>query len=194
MSAINFGDSEYEGGKTIFNNGQAGVANNVTLEVVKKASDDTTNGPEYNFVFTDASGAQIRRAFWYADPNSQWFEANVTRDGKVLKHVIKLLKGAEFANSMSFKDHKEMLDKSMEVIRDNVKGKSFAIFCNYGTPQNQSEYLSVRKFTPFITQAGAHESLVETPYDQMSRPQASQAVSEEVYGDVAADSGDKSPW
>jgi hypothetical protein len=189
MSAINLNDHDYDGGKAIFNNGQAGVADNVTMEVVKKDASDTTAGPDYKLIFTDSQGAQINRPFWYLDPNSQWFDTNITRDGKVFKHLFKLLKGATFTIP-TFNDHIHMMDEGMKLIRESCSGKQFAIFCNYGTPSNAGDYLNVRKFVPFITKAGEHDSLAETPYDQMSRPQATTAVSEGDYTDTATSSTD----
>ena len=193
MSDINLNDAEYDGGKAIFNGGQAGVADNVTLTVTKKASDDTSKAPDCNLVFADSAGSEIKRAFWYLDPNSEYFDKNIKRDGKVCKHLLMLLMGENFTIP-NFTDHIAMLDQTMELVRKNCENKNFAVFCNFGTPTHPNEYLNVRKFVPFITKAGAQEPMVETPYDQMSRPQATQAVSEDNYSTTAAGQPPVNNW
>lgn len=189
MSGINLNDSSFDGGKAIFNGGVAGVADNVTMTVAKKASDDTSRGPDYNIVFTDGAGQTIKRAFWYLDPEAQYYAENIARDGKVFKHVLKLLMGENFVFP-EYQDAKAMLDGCMKLINDNCANKSFAIFCNYGSASKPNQYLNVRNFVPFITKAGQAESLVATPYDNMDRPQASQAVAESAYADDTASGND----
>lgn len=185
MSGINLNDTSFDGGKAIFNGGVAGVADDVTVSVSKKASDDTSRAPDYNLVFTDSAGQEIKRPFWYNDPNSEYFESNVNRDAKVFKHVLKLLLGD--TTLPEFADHKAMTDGCMDIINKNASGKKFAVFCNYGSASKPSQYLSVRNFVPFITKAGAADSMVATPYDSMERPQASPAVAESEYTSESSD-------
>jgi len=195
MSGINLNGSEFDGGQAIFNGGKSGVADNVTLSVTKKDASDTSRNPDYNFVFTDTAGQTVRKAVWLNDPTSEYFDKNVIRDGKIFKHVLKVLMGENFQLPV-FADHVAMTNECMALIAKNCKDKQLAVFCNYGSASNPNKYLSVRSFTPFVTKAGVDsEKLVATPYDSMERPQASEAVSESSYGDTSdAVTDGKDPW
>ena len=62
---INLNDSSFDAseGSAIFNNGNAGVAENVTMSIVKRKADDKPNSPEYKVVFTDENGGSCNTSF-----------------------------------------------------------------------------------------------------------------------------------
>jgi len=52
---INLNDDTFDGGSnvTIFNNGTAGIVENVKLSVRKKTAEDKDRAPDYKLTYTD---------------------------------------------------------------------------------------------------------------------------------------------
>ena len=112
-----------------------------------------------------------------------YYEANLKRQGKILKHLVKTIAGPDVKIPI-FNSNEEMLDKCMELITGKAKGKTFSVFANYGTVGSKqvSGYIKVRSFVPMISSNSNSDTLQETPYDTMQRPQADTASN-----DTAAD-------
>ena len=57
--SINLNDESYnvKDSGPIFNGGVAGIAENVTMSIIKRKADDKDGAPEYKLVFTDDAGA-----------------------------------------------------------------------------------------------------------------------------------------
>ena len=49
----------------IFNGGNAGIAENVTLTINKKKPEDKEGSPDYKLTFTDENGGSCNSSFWY---------------------------------------------------------------------------------------------------------------------------------
>jgi hypothetical protein len=149
--AINLNDASFDAKEvSIFNDGNAGIVDNVTMTVEKKGADDKDNAPDYKLIFTDASGSTINLAYWYIDSSREYAEQNLKKQGKALKHLIHCYKGEDFSFP-EFKDEKDMLDKCMKILKEaKTEGKKVRIYTNYGTEGYEKQYIQVRSFVPFI--------------------------------------------
>lgn len=173
---IDLNGNEFDGnsGAAIFNKGVAGVVNNCTIKAEKKDPQGHAKAPDWKIVATDETGASTDLSFYYlTDETHQYYEANVKKQGQLLKNLLKAIMG-EGVKIPPFATTTEMLDKCMEMVNAKAKGKTFSVFANYGTKNSKavSSYIKLRTFVPFIATASTVDSLVETPYDTMERPQA----------------------
>jgi len=66
---FNLNDSSFDAKEAavIFNNGEAGIAENVTLTVNKKKPEDKEGSPDYKLTFTDENGGSCNSSFWYVE-------------------------------------------------------------------------------------------------------------------------------
>lgn len=151
---INLNDSAFDAkqGAAIFNDGIAGVVENVTLSVTKRKPEDKENSPEYKLTFTDSKGGACNTSFWYIDKATQYqtVEDQVKKQGTVLKHVVHAIYGSDY-QLPSFNTAKEMLDGCMKLIREGLAaGLKFRIFANYGSTQSVKSYIQPRSWVPFM--------------------------------------------
>ena len=168
---IDLNSEEFDGGSNvaIFNGGNAGVASNCTLTVEKKDPAETRRLPSWKVVATDASGASTDLPLYYLDdPTNQYYASNLTKQGKLLKHLIKVVVG-DGVKIPQFANPTEMLDKCMELISSKAAGKKFHVFANYGTKGSKAVngYIKIRTFVPFLATDASLDSLTVTPYDTM---------------------------
>ena len=152
--SINLNDNSYDGGKSvsIFNGGNTGLVENVSMKISKKTSDDKENAPDYKLVFTDSSGAIANTALWYVTKESSYksLEQLVTAQGKILKHVAKTVLGESF-KFPQFNTASEMLDGTMKLIREGLPAAgNFRVFANYGATISPKAYVQPRSWTPFM--------------------------------------------
>lgn len=163
--SFNFGknDVKEQGGIAIFNNGKGGRVENVTLEIKKKGvdyQDEGKNKPDYQVVYTDASGASTNEGFYYLDPakhNAQFttFDKAVEKQWNKFASIITAAGGDP---TIEAKDAKEMLDKMAILTKKAIEGASFNVFVNYGTKSNPKKYLQIRSWVPFIEAASVTEA------------------------------------
>lgn len=151
---INLNDSAFDAkqGAAIFNDGIAGVVEDVTLSVTKRKPEDKENSPEYKLTFTDSKGGACNTSFWYIDKATQYqtVEDQVKKQGTVLKHVVHAIYGSDY-QLPSFNTAKEMLDGCMKLIREGLAaGLKFRIFANYGSTQSVKSYIQPRSWVPFM--------------------------------------------
>jgi hypothetical protein len=151
---IDLNKDEYNASEmaAIFNGGEAGVAENVTVALTKKKADDKEKAPEYKITFTDESGAECATPFWYITEATQYqtVEQQQVRQGKVLKHLIHTICGPN-QNIPTFNNEKEMLDGAMKLIRDGLKNFGKArVFANYGTKEHRKKFIQPRSWVPFM--------------------------------------------
>lgn len=172
-------DNVKEGsGVAIFNEGNAGRVENVSIAVTKKGVDyndeNGKNNPDYKVVYTDPTGASTSEGFYYLNEatfNAQFgtFEKAVEKQWNKFATIVTAAGGdptIQAANPV------EILDKMAMLTRNAVPGKSFNVFTNYGTTQNPKKYLQIRSWTPFIESADTPESeskLKAGKLDQMER-------------------------
>ena len=151
---INLNDSAFDAkqGAAIFNDGIAGVVENVVLTVAKRKPEDKENSPEYKLTFTDSKGGACNTSFWYVDKATQYqtVEDQIKKQGTVLKHVVHAIYGSDY-QLPNFNSAKEMLDGCMKLIREGLaSGLKFRIFANYGSTQSVKSYIQPRSWVPFI--------------------------------------------
>jgi hypothetical protein len=157
---FNLNDASFGGGITVFNNGNAGKVENVTMSVTKKLSTDADNAPDFKLVFTDINGAQINQGFYYHKNNDMNTEQkNKDMEGWLIGRVLSAAKSVvpedfvfpEVATS------KEALDSLFTIIRNNCENKKVNVYVTYGTKTKPSQYLSLRYFN-FVEAADTPES------------------------------------
>jgi hypothetical protein len=151
---INLNDSAFDAkqGAAIFNDGIAGIVENVTLSVSKRKPEDKENSPEYKLTFTDDKGGACNTSFWYVDKATQFqtVEDQIKKQGTVLKHVVHAIYGSGY-QLPNFNSAKEMLDGCMKLIREGLaSGLKFRIFANYGSTQSVKSYIQPRSWVPFM--------------------------------------------
>lgn len=140
----------------IFNNGVAGRAENVSINVERKGPEGQDNAPEYKVIFTDDLGASINMGIYYPTPNSQFDDAkneslarlNV---GKVLS-IAKSVLGNDYVFP-AVSGSKEAIDVILKLTKDNCDGKKVNIFPTYGTKGSPKKYLGIYKNFDFIEAA-----------------------------------------
>jgi hypothetical protein len=175
---INLNDSSFDGGAnvSIFNNGEAGVVDNVTLSLEKKKPEDKENAPDYKLVFTDEKGATCNSSYWYVNGGTEYNteEELVMKQGKVLKHIAHAVLGAEF-QFPEYSNAKTMLDGIMKLLREGLPNTGkFRIFANYGATMSVKKYIQPRSWVPFMEpmSVGAEESRLQPGnIDAMARLQ-----------------------
>jgi len=176
---INLNDESFDqvgGNSKIFNNGLAGITEDVTVSLSKRKPDEKETLPDYKVIFTDTSGATVNTSFYYIKEATQYktVDQQIISQGKVLKHLIHAVVGKD-AKFPSFNSPKEMLDGCMKLLREGVSaapGNKFRIFTNYGTTGSPKKYLQPRSWVPFIEHMdvpGADSRLSVGDLDQMAR-------------------------
>ena len=151
---INLNDSTFDAkeGKAVFNGGNAGIANDVTLSVDKKKPEDKEGSPDYKLTFTDADGGSCNSSFWTITKATDYatIEEQIQKQGKVLKHILHAIYGKDF-QLPQFQSAAEMLNGCMKLIREGLPNAGkFRIFANYGTTSSVKQYIQPRSWVPFM--------------------------------------------
>jgi hypothetical protein len=161
--SIDLNSNEFDNGSSsvsIFNGGNAGVCSNCTITTLAKDPNETRKLPNWKLIATDESGASTDLSFYYVDdPSNMYYEANLKKQGKILKHLVKTIAGPDVKIPI-FNSNEEMLDKCGTVGSRQVSG-----------------YIKIRSFVPMLSSNSNSDTLQETPYDTMQRPQADAASS-----------------
>ena len=164
--------------KSIFNEGVAGLVNNVTIKVVPATPQEIAEKkPNYNLVFIDQTGAETRKGYYVIDrshvlPNvtnqQEEYDKRVKNQGRELKHIILAVHGPA-VKFPQFQNEKQMLDMCMQMIHQSPNpAKKYRVFCNYGSPSHPKEFLEVRRFVPFIESEDNPEiTLIQNKNDLM---------------------------
>jgi hypothetical protein len=189
---INLNEASFDAaeGKAIFNNGNAGVVENVSVSISKKKPEDKENSPEYKLNFTDEKGGECSTSFWYVEKDTEYstISEQIQKQGKSLKHAIHAIygDGYQFPN---FNSAREMLDGCMKIIRDGVASKpKFRVFANYGTTSSVKNYIQPRSWVPFMEpmsvpladtrlKPGNLDAMAKLQADTVSAPASSSAPS-----------------
>lgn len=180
---INLNDASFDAreGAAIFNNGNAGIAENVSLSISKKKPEDKEGSPDYKLTFTDEAGGACNTSFWYVEKATEYstVEDQIAKQGKVMKHVIHAIYGNTY-QFPSFNSAREMLDGCMKIIRDGLaSGPKFRVFANYGTTSSVKNYIQPRSWVPFMepmSVALADTRLKQGNLDAMAKMQADQVA------------------
>lgn len=198
--SINLNSEEYDAseGVAVFNDGKAGVAENVAVSLEKKKPEDKENAPDYKIVFTDEKGGTCNYSLWYVEKKTEYksVEELIKRQGKVLKHLAHAILGQDF-QFPEFKNAKEMLDGAMKAIKGGLKkGLKFRVFVNYGAGDYAKKYIQPRTWVPFIEpmSVSAEETrLTPGNLDVMSRLEADDdngGSSKDTSGDMSTGADD----
>ena len=139
----------------IFNNGEAGLVENVTINISKKKAEDKENAPDYKLTFKDAGGAEVSSSYWYVKQATNYatVEELVKKQGTAMKHVIHAIYGKGFQIPVNATTPEQLLDQSMKVIRDGITANpatTYRVFATYGTLTSTKEYIQPRSWVPFI--------------------------------------------
>ena len=189
MIDLNSNDYNAKEGKAIFNGGNAGMVDNVTVSIKRKGPEDKEGSPAYKLTFTDASGAECNTPFWYVDKATPFASVDelLKKQGTVMKHIIHSIYGADVAIPALPSDAKGFLDGAMKHINEGLKaGGKFRMFANYGTPDYPKEFIQPRSWVPFMESmsvdiaetrmvAGKNDNLVRVTKDSVGSPSAAAA-------------------
>lgn len=135
---INVNDSQYElKDIKIFNNGVAGIVNNVTMSITKKTAQDADNAPAYKLILKNDTG-EINKGYFNNFDNSS--ESALQFFVKEMKHLAGLV-GIELPSSVA--SYNELLDITMKSVKDNIGDKLFNVFVSYGTKERPNKYLQI---------------------------------------------------
>lgn len=147
---INLNDSSFNGGSNIkiFNDGNAGIANNVIGTKIE-SKQDASNGPDYKLFFKDNNGGEVNIAFWYLDTNKETFAKDLEKQGKALKHLAHCYLNSDY-QFPAFGSPKEMLDGIIRAISSKFTTVLVRLYCTYGSTLAPKKYLQVRSYVPFI--------------------------------------------
>jgi len=193
--SINLNSEDYNSKEAaaIFNNGEAGLVENVKVSVEKKKVDDKENAPDYKLIFTDESGATCNSSYWYVTTDTQYqtVAQQITKQGKILKHLIHAVYGADY-KFPEYPNAKAMLDGCMKLLKEGLaKSGTFRIFANYGTKEYTKKYIQPRSWVPFIENSSValeNTRLSSSTLDAMSRLEEDNFVSES--SSATTDDGD----
>lgn len=157
----------------IFNNGEAGVVNNVDITVEKKDPSGASNLPDFKVLFTDEIGT-VNQGFYYFTPNPQDApERQKTRETQEVSRVLHLARavmGSDYAFP-AVESSRQAYNVLFDLISKNTSDKKFNVFVTYGTLNrpNKKGYLGVRYFD-FVEPADASPSRLRVkPQDLMHR-------------------------
>ena len=165
---INLNDNAFDAkeGTAVFNNGVAGVVNDVTLKVERKKPEDKETAPDFKLTFTDANGGTCNTSFWYIKEATSYatIEEQIQKQGKVLKHILHAIYGKDF-QLPSFQNATEMLNGCMKLAHEGLPNAGkFRVFANYGTTSSVKQYIQPRSWVPFLeTMSTPLESTVLKP-------------------------------
>ena len=153
--SINLNDDSYNAkeGKAIFNDGNAGLVNNVVVSISKKKPEDKENAPDYKLTFTDENGAEANTSFWYVTKATAFAttEELLKKQGTIMKHILHSIYGAGYVIPTLPSDAQGFLDGCMKLIRDGLQsGLKFRVFANYGTPDYPKSFIQPRSWVPFM--------------------------------------------
>tara|TARA_R110000822_G_scaffold73853_11_gene177618 strand:+ start:1429 stop:2025 length:597 start_codon:yes stop_codon:yes gene_type:complete len=135
-------------GTVIFNNGQGGKVEGVSISVEKKDAEQPDTYPAYKLIVEDATGGKINQGFYYPTPKQGDSEENnmkrIKREvGRVI-HIARAVVGNEPLPTVS--NAKEAYDVLFKLINDKAVGQTFNVFATYGTAGYASKYLGLRYF------------------------------------------------
>lgn len=146
-------EKEFNTGKSIFNGGEAGKVDNVSIRVEKKQ--DSSNQPDYKLFASDGLG-EINEGFYYPTPNPQKNEEDNNKIAKMhvgrVLHAAKAVMGEDYVFP-EVSSAQEAYDTLFKLIKENSEGKKFNVYATYGTKDRPSQYLGFRFFN-FIEPAG----------------------------------------
>lgn len=162
---------------TIFNNGKAGVAKNVTISVTKRQPGEPESNSPYKLIVKDENGGILTGWFNYpSDREGNSTEQNIAaakREISRVLHIARAVVGSDYKfPDTSGMSPSQIVDALFKIINDNCEGGKFNVFAAYGTLSypNKKGYLNLRYFN-FIEKASEDglTKLIKGPQDLMER-------------------------
>lgn len=138
----------------IFNNGEAGKVENVSITVDKKTVEDADNAPDFKVTFSNATG-NINMGIYFPTEQSTPSQTKLTV-GKAVA-IVRAVMGEDFV----FPDVStptEAVDMCMKLVKKNSDGALVNILTTYGTVGAPKGFLGVYKNFDFIEKAGTTPS------------------------------------
>lgn len=166
MSTINLNNSgDYVKEIKIFNEGKAGLVENVRVRIEKKAASDDEKKPVYKLIATDENGAEVNEGFYYQEEGSKSFT------NFQAQRLILLAKGVigEDVKFPVFKNPTEVLDGVMHMVAKELDKKLFRVLVTYGTTKRKSAFLNFKSFGYFIQKMSEENKLKFDKSDWMER-------------------------
>jgi hypothetical protein len=145
----------------IFNNGEAGKVENVSISVEKKTPEMPDLAPDYKVIFTDTAGGQVNMGIYYPKPNEMYDDAKNASLAKLnVGRVLSIAKSV-LGNDYVFpavNNPQEAVDVLMKLTAQNCEGKKVNIFVTYGSVSKPKSYLGVYRNFDFIEAFGTTPS------------------------------------
>lgn len=144
---VNFNDSsEFIKDIKIFNDGKAGVVENVRMRIEKKASTSPDDKmPNYKLIAADDRG-EVNEGYYYQEPDSDAFNKYQAQ------RLIMLARGVfgEDVKFPVFNNPTEALDGIMKMVAPELGKKVWRVAVCYGTTKRKAAYLGFKPFGSFI--------------------------------------------
>jgi hypothetical protein len=180
MPEINLNDSKYEEKDVlIFNDGEAGIVENVMIDrLEKKPADKQDNHPDWKIYYKSENGGEIGEGVYY--PDEKTVQDRIDKLFRNLRHLSNAIVGANHSYP-AFPDEKSAIDGILGVIQQNCSGKKFRVMVTYGTTMKPKGFLQIRSYPPFLEPmnvASADTRLKPSKVDVMERivPDANQGI------------------
>jgi len=156
----------------IFNDGNAGVVENVKVIVDKKAASDTSNHPNYKIIASDGK-SEVNEGFYYQEPDSNAFNKYQAQ------RLIMLARGVLGDNVVfpPFNTPTEALDIVMTMIAPELLKQPWRVAVCYGTTKRKSPYLGFKSFGSFIQKMSEPNTLSLGAGDSLVRGALPEAAS-----------------
>ena len=163
-----------EGGNKVFNGGVAGVVENCSASVTKKADGDHERAPDYKVMVADSEGRTLDIGFWYPDAEVESDADKKRKYGAKLSHVARCFMGQDF-KFPQYNSGKEMLDGIMATLRPVAPKVPVRVLTTYGTSMGVKNYPIIRNYPRFIEPMSVNlddSKLAPSSIDLMERPSA----------------------
>lgn len=150
-------------GNKIFNNGNAGVAENVSIKLEERGIEEPDNRPDFKLIFTDVTGATINKGFYYFKKrNDKTEEENIKLEKSALNEVVDAARSIASPEHIfpKFNTSLEAIKYLVNFIKSNSENKKVDIYVNYGTKMVPNKYLQVRKFN-YIAPVGYGKTILK---------------------------------
>jgi hypothetical protein len=171
MTAINLNKSDdFVKEFKVFNDGKAGVVENVRVRIEKKSLKDKDRSPDYKLIATDDKG-EINEGFYYQVPDA---EGNLkgfnSYQAQKLIQLAKGVLGADISFPV-FDTPTETLDGVVKMVAPVIAKGVYRVAACYGTTKRRTSFLGFKSFGSFIQPMsepntlalGAGDSTVRAP-------------------------------
>lgn len=144
---FNLNSNEFDG-SVLFNDGVAGIVENVTMSCEEKKPEDKEGSPDLKIFFTDSKGGKINFGIWRLNPNSEQMEKDVKNLGTKAKHIFHTIFGSTYTIP-AFKDDVALIQGLRDAINRNPK-ELYRITTNYGTVDRPKAFMQVKPYPLFM--------------------------------------------